>query len=102
LQDKAYRAGSFALTAEIRRPLRIMADPDRGVAAMSERNAAGADYLSTCYREVACALREVIPTLRHIRSREELESVAVCYEKLAEHRDSACLLDESVAETPGR
>jgi hypothetical protein len=66
---------------------------------MSEPILAAADYLSTCYREVARALREVIPTLRHVRSREELESVAVCYEKLAEHRDSACLFDESVAKT---
>ena len=68
---------------------------------MSEPNLAAADYLSTCYREVARALRQVIPTLRHIRSREELESVAVCYEKLAEHRDSACFFDESAAETHG-
>ena len=68
---------------------------------MSERDPAAADYLSTCYREVACALREVIPTLRHSRSREELESVAVCYEKLAEYRDSACLFDESAVESPG-
>jgi len=62
---------------------------------MAEFNAAAVDYLSTCYREVAHALREIIPTLRHTRSREELESVAVCYEKLAEYRDSACLFAES-------
>jgi hypothetical protein len=68
---------------------------------MPEPNPAAADYLTTCYREVARALREVIPTLRHIRSREELESVADCYEKLAEHRDRACLFDESAAETHG-
>jgi len=68
---------------------------------MSEHDPAAADYLSTCYREVAHALREVIPTLRHSRSREELESVAVCYEKLAEHRDSACLFDESAVQSPG-
>jgi hypothetical protein len=66
---------------------------------MSEPNAAATDYLTTCYREVARALREVVPTLRHIRSREELESVAVCYEKLAEHRDRACLFEDSAAET---
>ena len=53
---------------------------------MSER-AAAADCLSTCYREVARAIRKIIPTLRYIKSREELESVAACYEKLAEHRD---------------
>ena len=68
---------------------------------MSERDPAAADYLSTCYREVAHALREVIPTLRHSRSREELESVAVCYEKLAEYRDSACLFDEAVESPRG-
>jgi hypothetical protein len=65
---------------------------------MAECNAAAVDYLSTCYREVAHALREIIPTLRHTRSREELESVAVCYEKLADYRDSACLFVESAVE----
>ena len=65
---------------------------------MAEGDATAVDYLSTCYREVAHALREVIPTLRHPRSREELESVAVCYEKLADYRDRACLFDESVVE----
>jgi hypothetical protein len=58
------------------------------------------DYLGTCYREVARAIREVIPTLRHVRSREELESVAVCYERLAEHRDNVRLVDESAGEPP--
>ena len=65
---------------------------------MTQRNPVASDYLSTCYREVAHALREVIPTLRHPRSREELESVAVCYEKLADYRDSACLFTESTVE----
>ena len=65
---------------------------------MSER-AAAADSLSTCYREVARAIRKIIPTLRYIKSREELESVAACYEKLAEHRDDVCLVAESAAET---
>jgi len=68
---------------------------------MSDRDPA-VDYLSTCYREVARAIREVIPTLRHVRSREELESVAVCYERLAEHRDNVCLVDESAGEPPFR
>jgi hypothetical protein len=40
----------------------------------------------------------VIPTLRHVRSREELESVALCYEKLAEHRDNVCLVEEFASE----
>jgi hypothetical protein len=68
---------------------------------MSEHDPAAVDYLSTCYREIACALRGVIPTLSHSRSREELESVAVCYEKLAEYRDSACLFDKSAVESSG-
>jgi len=68
---------------------------------MSAHDPAAADHLSTCYREVARALREVIPTLRHSRSREEVETVAVCYEKLAEYRDSACLFDQSAVESPG-
>jgi len=66
---------------------------------MSDRDPPGADHLSTCYREVARAIRNVIPTLRHLRSREELESVAVCYERLAEHRDNVCLVDESPVES---
>ena len=39
-----------------------------------------------------------IPTLAHVKSREELESVAVCYEKLAEHREGVCLMDESATD----
>jgi hypothetical protein len=65
---------------------------------MRDGRPAAVDHLSTCYREVACAIRKVIPTLRHVRSREELESVAVCYEKLAEHRGNACLVEESASE----
>jgi hypothetical protein len=65
---------------------------------MSDRNPAATDHLSTCYREIARALRKVIPTLRHTKSKEELESVAVCYERLAEHRDSVCLLNEPTPE----
>lgn len=65
---------------------------------MSERIAAAADHLSTCYREIARALRRVIPTLAHVKSREELESVAICYEKLADHREGVCLMDESATD----
>jgi hypothetical protein len=66
---------------------------------MSHCDPAAADYLSTCYREIARALRKVIPTLRYIKSREELESVAVCYERLAEHRDNVCLVGEPAPES---
>ncbi len=62
---------------------------------MSNGAAAAADHLSTCYREVARAIRQIIPTLAHVRSREELESVAVCYEKLAKHREGVCLVEET-------
>ena len=68
---------------------------------MPEPAAAAADHLSTCYREIARALRQIIPTLRHLRSREELECVAACYEKLAEHRDGVCLLAESAGDLRG-
>jgi hypothetical protein len=65
---------------------------------MSEPAAAAADHLSVCYREIARAIREIIPTLTYIQSREELESVAVCYEKLADHRDHLYLVEESAGE----
>ncbi len=65
---------------------------------MSNGAAAAADHLSACYREIALAIRQIIPTLAHIRSREELESVAVCYEKLAKHREGVCLVEESGSE----
>lgn len=68
---------------------------------MPEPAAAAADHLSTCYREVARALRQIIPTLKYVKSREELESVAACYEKLAEHRDGLCLVEESAGEPYG-
>jgi len=68
---------------------------------MSEPAAAAADHLSTCYREIARAIRQIIPTLTHIKSREELESVAACYEKLAEHRDGLYLVEESAGELYG-
>jgi len=84
----------------VNRPLRIIhevfgAGRDEP---MSERVAAAADHLSTCYREIARALREVIPTLAHVKSREELESVAVCYERLADHREEVCLVEESATD----
>jgi hypothetical protein len=65
---------------------------------MSKPAATAADPVSSCYREIACAIREIIPTLRHIKSKEELESVAACYERLAEHRDDACMIVESAGE----
>ena len=68
---------------------------------MSQPAAAAADHLSTCYREIARAIRQIIPTLTHIKSREELESVAACYEKLAEHRDGLYLVEESAGELYG-
>ncbi len=68
---------------------------------MCDRAAAAADHLSTCYREIARAIRQIIPTLAHLRSREELESVAMCYEKLAAHRDGVRVVDESAAGFPG-
>jgi hypothetical protein len=68
---------------------------------MPEPAAAAADHLSTCYREIARALRQIIPNLRHLRSREELEAVAACYEKLAEHRDGVCLFAESAGDMGG-
>ena len=67
---------------------------------MSDRDLAPVDHLSACYREVACAIRKVIPTLKHVRSKEELESVAICYERLAEHRDNACIVDEFAGDSP--
>ena len=78
-----------------------LAVADRDAAPMPEPAAAAADYLSTCYREIARALRQIIPTLRHLRPREELECVAACYEKLAEHRDGVCLVAESDGEVRG-
>jgi hypothetical protein len=68
---------------------------------MSDPTAAAADHLSACYREIAHGIRQIIPTLTHRRSREELESVAVCYEKLAKHRDSVCLVDDSAEPREG-
>jgi hypothetical protein len=65
---------------------------------MSERVAAAVDHLSTCYREIARAIRRILPTLTHVKSREELESVALCYERLADYREGVCLVDESAAE----
>jgi hypothetical protein len=91
-------------TADARRTLINLIFPevaDREAAPMSEPAAAAADHLSTCYREIARAIREIIPTLTHTKSRVELESVAACYEKLAEHRDRRYLFEESAAEPCG-
>jgi hypothetical protein len=71
---------------------------DREAAPMSEPATAAADHLSMCYREIARAIRQIIPTLTYIKSREELESVATCYEKLAEHRDHLYLVEESAGQ----
>ena len=105
MQDKDYRTASLIPTAEL--PGRSYNFPlSREVAVgtqpMSNPAAASADHLSTCYREIAGALRQLIPTLRNVKSREELESVAACYEKLAAHRDGVCLVAESAAEPRGR
>ena len=62
---------------------------------MYDRAGAASDHLSTCYKEIAHALRRIIPTLTHLRSRQELESVAVCYEKLAKHRDTLGPVEQS-------
>lgn len=47
------------------------------------------------YREIARALLEVAPMLRHPEAREELESLAVRYQRLAEYREELCRLQSA-------
>lgn len=44
------------------------------------------------YREIARALRELAPTLRHAQLNEELELLALRYLRLAEFREELSLL----------
>jgi hypothetical protein len=56
----------------------------------SDRN--GIDQQQKICREIARAIRELSPTLRHIEAREELELLALRYQRLAEFREELSLL----------
>lgn len=50
------------------------------------------DREQVMYREIARALRELAPSLRHTEVREELELLALRYQRLAEFREELSML----------
>ena len=52
----------------------------------------GRDQQQVLYREIARAIRELTPAVRHLEAREELELLALRYQRLAEFREELSLL----------
>jgi hypothetical protein len=55
-------------------------------------NGNGKEQQQVLYREIARAIRELTPTVRHLEAREELELLALRYQRLAEFREELSLL----------
>jgi hypothetical protein len=57
-----------------------------------ESNAAAPDTQQVPYRAIARAIRELGSSVRHVEAKQELELLALRYQRLAEFREELCLL----------
>jgi hypothetical protein len=57
-----------------------------------ESNAAASDRQQVPYRAIARAFRELGATLTHVEAKQELELLALRYQRLAEFREELSLL----------
>jgi hypothetical protein len=57
-----------------------------------EPNAAASETQQAPYRAIARAIRELGSTVRHVEAKQELELLALRYQRLAEFRDELSLL----------
>lgn len=55
-------------------------------------NGNAADQQQVIYREIARSIRELAPVVTHNEAREELEALALRYQRLAEFREKLVLL----------
>ena len=57
-----------------------------------ESNAAASETQQVLYREIARAIRELGSTIRDLEAKQELELLALRYQRLAEFREELTLL----------